>query len=213
MTQGASQLPIVQFLNRLMNDHCFTPATLVNTLGYRRGQYAEKGLRRLNLWLETGEGHDRILEEIATIFPAYADGLEKAVAATKAIRNAKFEAAWLEQCKAEAGTFVPFLNAEGQDRIPNGICIFGMTGGHRRWTMTAIPRSILDLPLDNQLVALPGLMEAYRRQHNGAVPFFGKLTGFKFVRLLDYFRFDAEGNFVEHVDRPFRCSPCSVQLS
>jgi hypothetical protein len=40
-------------------------------------------------------------------------------------------------------------------------------------------------------------MTQYKEEHNGAVPFFGKLTGFKLVRLVDYFQFDAAGRFVE----------------
>ena len=72
MTQGASRLPIVQVLNRLMDDYGFTPVELVHAIGYRHD--VEKGLRRLNLWLENGEGYGRILEEISTVFPAYGDG-------------------------------------------------------------------------------------------------------------------------------------------
>jgi hypothetical protein len=47
MSQGASQLPIVRFLNRLLNDHGFTPAELSQVVGYRNGRNVEKGLRRL----------------------------------------------------------------------------------------------------------------------------------------------------------------------
>ena len=75
-----------------------------------------------------------------------------------------------------------------------------------------IPQRILDLPLDDQLVALPELMEAYRQKFDEAVPFFGKLTGFRFVRLLDQYRFDVEGNLIEHVEKPFRPGPCWVEL-
>jgi len=43
-------------------------------------------------------------------------------------------------------------------------------------------------------------MWSYKSRNNGAVPFFGKLTGFKFVRCLDYFQFDEQGRLVEHVE-------------
>jgi hypothetical protein len=212
MPEDASRFPIVQFLTRLMGDLGLTPAQLSQAVGYRNGRNAAKGLRRLNLWLETGDGYGRILNQIATVFPAYADGLQQALAATKAIRSAEFEAAWIERCKAEEASFVPFLYADGEKTVPEGICIFGMTGGHERWTMIKIPPTILALPLEDQLAALPKLMLRYRRLHHGEVPFFGRLTGFKFARLLDYFQFDAEGRLVEHVDYPFRCAPCSVEL-
>jgi hypothetical protein len=212
MTQGASQLPIVQFLNRLMGGLGLTPAQLSQAVGYRNGKNAEKGLRRLTLWLETGEGHGRILEQIAAVFPAYADGLREALAATRAIRAAEAEAAFLERCKAEASTFVPFLYADGEKTVPEGICLFGVSGGHERWTMIRIPQRILNLPLDDQLVALPKLMLRYKRRNHSEVPFFGRLTGFKFARLLDYFQFNQDGNIIEHVERPFRLGGCWVDL-
>jgi hypothetical protein len=56
------------------------------------------------------------------------------------------------------------------------------------------------------------LMDAYRRKFGGAVPFFGKLTGFKFVRLLDHYRFDPDGNPIEHVEKPFRLGGAWVEL-
>jgi hypothetical protein len=212
MSQGASQPPIVQFLNRLLDHLGSTPVELCQSLGYRNGRHAEKGLRRLNLWLETGDGHGRILEQISAAFPAYADGLKEALAATKAIRSAEYEADFLEHCENEAPTFVPFLYADGEKTVPEGICIFGMSGGHERWTMIRIPKRILNLPLDDQLAALPDLMLRYKRRYHAEVPFFGRLTGFKFVRLLDHFQFDEDGNFVEHVERPFRLGGCWVEL-
>ncbi len=45
---------------------------------------------------------------IDTVFPAYADGLAKLVAATKAIETAEAEAAFLERCKAEQDSFAPY---------------------------------------------------------------------------------------------------------
>ncbi len=37
MLEDASQLPIVQFLNRLMGDLGFTPVELCHSVGYRNG--------------------------------------------------------------------------------------------------------------------------------------------------------------------------------
>ncbi len=208
MSQGASHYPIVQFISRLMQEYGFSRVELVRALGYRHN--AEKGLRRLNLWLENGEGYGRILEEISTVFPAHADGLEKAVAATRAIKEAESEATWFERCKAEQESFTPYIHADGETTVPNGICIFGITGG--KWNLIELPKTILDLPLEEQLAKLPELMMAYRRRYNGACPFFGKLTGFKFVRCLDYFQFDEQGRLVEHVEKPFRRGQCSIQF-
>jgi hypothetical protein len=65
MSQGASESPIVQFLNRLLEDLGFTPVELCHSLGYRNGRHAKQGPRRLDLWLDTGNGYGRILDQIA----------------------------------------------------------------------------------------------------------------------------------------------------
>jgi len=77
-----------------------------------------------------------------------------------------------------------------------------LTGGE--WNHIELPKTFLDLPLEEQLVAVPELMLAYRRQYDGGAPFFGMLAGFKFVRLMDYFQFDKNGQLVQRVGKPFR---------
>jgi hypothetical protein len=59
------------------------------------------------------------------------------------------------------------------------VCLFGISGGFRRWTTIEIPKAILELPIDEQLAAVPELMRAYKLLCNGAVPFFDMLTGSK----------------------------------
>lgn len=124
----------------------------------------------------------------------------------------QYAASFLERCKAEEAWFVPFIHAEGEFRIPQGICLFGITGGHDRWTTIRIPTTILELPSGEQVAKLPVLMIAYKRRYQNAVPFFGTLVGFKYARLLDYFQFDADGRLVEHVQKPFRQGECWVEF-
>ena len=88
--------------------------------------------------------------------------------------------------------------------------MFGVSGG--KWNLIELPQSLLDLPLEEQLATLPELMHAYRRRYNGQCPFFGELTGFKFVRCLDHFRFDKDGNFIECVQKTFRRGVALVEL-
>jgi hypothetical protein len=209
MSQCASEYPVSQFLVRIMQERGFSPAEFIQSLGYRS---IERGLRRLQPWVEQGHGFDKIMKQITASYPGYAEELGNAILETKAVMHAEFEVEWRERCKAEAGTFRPHIHADGEKTVPSQICTFGMTGGHGRWTTIPIPQNILDLPDDYQLAALAELMEGYRLTYKGQVPFFGPLKGFKFVRLLDYFRFDKDGQFVERVDRPFRSSPCAVWL-
>jgi hypothetical protein len=88
-----------------------------------------------------------------------------------------------------------------------------LTGGHRRWTTIEIPQNVLHLAGEQQLAALAKLMNGYRERYEGAVPFFGDLVGFKFVRLLDHLEFDKTGKFIGRVNRPFRTGSCSVRIS
>ena len=110
----------------------------------------------------------------------------------------------------QESNFRPYLHADGESTVPSSITMFGVTGG--RWNLIDIPQATLDLPLEELLAKLPELMEAYRLRYNGFCPFFGKLTGFKFVRSLDYFQFDAQGRLVEHVGKQFRRGVAVVGL-
>jgi hypothetical protein len=206
---GASKYPISQLISDIIAEHSSSETEFVNTvLGYHD---LAKGTARLRRWLDDGDGPTSIIKGLAW-FTHRGPELEAAIASTRKVKAAEYEAAWLEQCKAEAETFRPFLNAEGTDRIPNGICNFGVTGGHRQWTMIALPDKVLELPIEDQLRVLPDYMHRYRDRYNGRVPFFGTLVGFRFARLLDHFRFDADGNFIEHVDRRFRVAACTVRI-
>jgi hypothetical protein len=141
--------------------------------------------------------------------------LYKAVEETAAMRAAGVDPVVLDRLmreKQERDSFTPFIHVEGEKTVPNGITIFGLTGGHERWTTIRIPVAVLELPLEEQLAKLPALMAEYRREYNGACPFFGKLMGFRFVRYSDYYLFDAGGQLQEHVEEPFRHGEAWVEL-
>lgn len=170
------------------------------------------GDNAFDAWMDQREGYDRILKQIAVAYPNHADGLQTALMNTAALKTAEADAEFMELRKSEESKFVPFIHADGETTRPSSICIFGVSGGHQRWTTIEIPQAILDLPQAEQLAALPELMVEYRRLYNGACPFFGKLVGFKFVRLVDYFQFAKEGQFVEHIDKPYRQGHVTVSF-
>lgn len=207
MSQGASNYPISQLITRIMDDSGFSCIEFLTSLRYRN---LERGLRRLDPWIEKGEGFDLIIKQIATFYPIYAGEIQTAVAATKEMKAAEAEASWIESLKAEAGTFRPYIHVEGESTIPSGISMFGMTGG--RWNLIPVPEALLELAMDQQLGALAELMRGYLKEYRGSCPFFGKVTGFRFVRLLDYLQFDKEGQFIELVNKPFRRAHCSVSI-
>jgi len=210
-TMGASNYPLNLLLSEIIEERASCEAAFITgVLGYR-DEDVDKGLRRLHLWTETGEGHQRIIDHISRV-TGRGEALKQAIVATREMRVREREQAFLEECQAEAETFRPFLYAVGTHSVPRGICIFGLSGGHRRWTIINIPQSLLDLPLEDQLPALLPLMDQYKRERGGEVLFFGTLTGFNFVRLVDHFRFDSEGGLIEHVKKPFSPGVCSVGL-
>lgn len=205
----ASPYPISQLIARIIRNSGYSSAGFIQPLGH---PVAETGLADLESWLKTGEGDEEIIAQIAAAFSDEAVGLRRAVAETQAMIAAGVDPLTLER-KKEKERFRPFIHADGERTVPNGVTLFGISGGHERWTTIEIPKAILKLPIDEQLAAVPELMRAYQRLYNGAVPFFDKLTGFKLVRLLDYFQFDKEGTFIEHVEKPFRRGQVTVWLA
>ncbi|HTX36735.1 MAG TPA: hypothetical protein VME43_17020 [Bryobacteraceae bacterium] len=163
----------------------------------------------LESWLQNADGPPTIIAAIAAAYPDEAGRLQKRLANTAAMKAAGVDPAAL--IPKEADQFEPYLNAEGEDSVPHGICIFGMTGGHERWTVIRIPKRILALPIPEQLAALPKLMLSYKRRYRGEVPFFGKLRGFKYVRFNDYYQFDAEGQLLQNGPGRFSPGPSWVE--
>lgn len=209
MPESASHYPISQFLLGLLEELGLDRDGFLVALGYRN---LERGRRRLDAWIDEGTGFERILKQISAAYPTSDDRLQTAIMNTAALKKAESEAAFLERCKAEEASFVPFVYAQGEKSVPSQITFFGMTGSHLRWTDIQIAKTILSLPIEEQLAKLPHLMLAYGRQYEAQVPFFGRLTGFLYVRCLDHFRFNKEGEFIERVDRPFRHGECWVDL-
>lgn len=206
MPEGAPDYPVSQVLNRLVQEYGPSPTGFIQRLGYRN---IERGLR-LQPWLAEGQGFGKIIKQIAAAYPAVAEELQFAITATESLKKAQAEAQWLEKCRSEADSFRPFVHVEGETRIPSSICIFGLTGG--KWNRIELSDSILALPLEKQLTAVPELMLAYREKNNGICPFFRQITGFRLVLLMDYYRFDRNAVLTERVAEPFRTAMCYVGL-
>jgi hypothetical protein len=108
--------------------------------------------------------------------------------------------------------FSPYIHVVGEVSVPRGITLFGISGGHERWTTIRIPESILRLPLAGQLERFPELMSAYLKQYGGQCPFFGAVKGFRYVREFDYFEFDSGGILIGRVHKDFRRGVVSLSL-
>jgi hypothetical protein len=208
MPESASLYPISQALAKVIRNSGYSNIGFLWAMGLMN---ADAVLPDLESWLLTGEGPRSIIVEIAAACPDAADQLYRTVAETRAMKATGVDPAELERSK-EVARFVPFLLAVGERRVPTQITMFGLSGSFERWCVIRIPKRILRLPLDEQFSRLPKLMNRYRRCYGGQVPFFGPLRTFLYLRALDHFRFDAEGRFIERVDKPFRPGACWVSL-
>jgi len=201
MSHSASLYPVCQAIAKVIRNSGYSNIGFLCAMGHAD---AEAVLPDLESWLMHGEGPRTLIAEIAAAYPDAADQLYRTVAETRVMKASGVDPAELERAR-EIARFTPFLLAQGEQTIPTQICIFGVSGGFERWCVIRIPKRILKLPVKEQLAWLPRLMARYRRRNEGEVPFFGRLTGFKFVRFADYFRFDVDGRVVEHVQKPFGC--------
>jgi hypothetical protein len=208
MSQGR-QYPIQTLLRSLVGAFESDRSEFVQKLGYGD---LEAGRLHLDSWLDRGTGYDVFLKRVAAAFYDHASELETALIETAAIKAAEGDPGWLERCGTEDASFHNFIHVQGEKSVPDGICIFGMTGGHERWTTIRIPDTILRLPLAEQLAALPELMRAYLVEYRGACPFFGLVKSFLYVCYQDYYRFDRDCRFIERIDKPFRRGSCFVSL-
>jgi hypothetical protein len=212
MSIEASLFPVSQVIAKIIRNSGYTPLGFLLAIGHSN---AESVLPSLISWLENGEGDVAMIAEIADYDLDEAAVLYNAVEETAAMKAAGVDPVVFDRLmreKRERDHFKPFIHAEGEQTVPSGITIFGVTGGHGRWTTIRIPEAVLELPLEEQLATLPELMDHYRRKYNGACPFFGKLVGFRFVRYSDYYQFDAAGQLQGHVEEPFRHGEAWVEL-
>jgi hypothetical protein len=100
---------------------------IIQALGYRD---VERGLRRLTL-LEQGEGSDRIIKQIAAVYPAHAEELQKALTETAQLKKSlprpyRVSAEEVREIEErERRRFRPFLWVHTED------------GAHSFWTAVA----------------------------------------------------------------------------
>jgi hypothetical protein len=102
---GRFGIPVSLLLDRIITEAGCSRYEFIQALGYRD---VYRGLRRLDA-LEKGEGHPRIIKQIAAAYPAIAQDLKLAIAATSVIKKAETETAWLGWCKAQQESFTPYI--------------------------------------------------------------------------------------------------------
>jgi len=203
MSRSVSQYPISQLIARVLKGSGLRRSQFILSLGYRSVQ---GGLRRLDEFLDHGQGDGGILDRTVAAHHVDSGDLEAAIAASAEMKVEEAKAAELQKLEDRQDRFRQYLHVEGEYTVPSGICIFGMTGGHRRWTTIPLPQILAVKPFSDQMPGLIGLMKDYLEKYKGLCPFFGKVTGFRLVRFDDSIRFNVDGEFVERVPGAF-CGP------
>ena len=112
----------------------------------------------------------------------------------------------------DSSQFNAYIHVVGETATPTSVTMFAVTGAHRRWTTINISETIQNQALDEQLKLIPELMNSYLQQYRGSVPFFGAVTGFVFVRALDHYRFNRDGNVIGRIEEPFVRGVASVSI-
>jgi len=194
---------------RIVANSGLSRSQFIRSLGYRS---VEGGLRRLDEWLETGRGDGGILDRLVRAYHVDPGDLEKALVATVVQRASEQQPAELERLRVEHEGFRQYIHVEGEFNVPSGICAFGITGGHGRWTTIPLPQALAVKPLSDQMPGLIGLMNEYLTTYKGFCPFFGKVTGFRLVRWNDSIRFSPGGEFMEYVEGPFHRARMEMRI-
>ena len=156
--------PVAKFLNSLMEQFGHCRSEFVRSLGYRN---VDRGLKRLDAWMDEGKGYSKIIKQIEAAFPNVVEELQESLTETKKVKAAEAEVAFFARCKAEVNKFIPHIVADGERTVPSSICFYGITGA--KSDLIELPDHVLVLPLEEQLSALPDLMRSYKIQHNGQV--------------------------------------------
>ena len=104
-----NEYPITTFLNALIAGQ--SRDEFVRSLGYWKR--IDRGRHRLDLWMDHGNGHDKILSQIAGRYPNASEALQSAVQATRKAKAAEHEAARREATRdieeRERKRFRPFI--------------------------------------------------------------------------------------------------------
>ncbi len=198
MSQGASEFPISKLLGRVIDESGLRRSEFIKSLDYKS---IPGGLRRLDEWLQQGEGHVLILDRIAQVYHLNRGELKQALLATSGEKAVQADAARVEATQAEHKRFRPYIHVEGEFSVPSCIVIVAVTGG--RLNRIELPRELHDPFLVEKIPALAELMRPYLEEHNGACPFFGRAVAFRLVHWDESFRFSLDGRLLERSEGRF----------
>ncbi len=205
MPEGASHYPIAKLIAQIMDEHGLSRVEFVKSVGYRN---VEKGLNRLNLWLDTGDGFPRILGEIVNVY-GRDDEIQKAVAETQTILKKECRESRRdleERCRRE---YRPFIFVHTED------------GAHSFWTAVAerqikvlrMRRGFQDLSELERLTAVQTRIREHYQETGGKYLGFGVILKYTYS---DTFStsivLDVEGNVIDENGGEFLLPEVKLEL-
>ena len=170
-----------------------------------------KAYRNLDGILDEGPLHETILRgelvsKIAELLEITFEEIEQAVSDDRA----EAEAEALAHAKS---IFRPMIFVEAEHR-PNGICIFGIAGGMKRWRTIILPPDIASYPEANQLEVVRTEIEKHYSKQEGIVPMCGKITGYSYCPTFESsYEFNIEGERVSGIQSRYMLPTISVSLA
>ena len=191
MSQSSvSHYPIAQLIARIMDEYFLSRAEFVRAVGYRN---TERGLHRLNLWLDNGEGSDRILGQIIAVY-GHADEIANAVAETKQIKKHEKRTSrgdLEERCRRQ---YKPFIWVHTEDGAHSFLTALGERQVKVLWMRPEFQR----LSEPERLTAIKHRIREHYRKTGGKYIGFGAILYYSYSNTFETsIVLDVEGNVID----------------
>ena len=198
MRRRTSTYPISVYLSRAIEN--FSAKQLCSLLGYKNGS---KLFRRLDEWLQAGNGRGDFLEQLGAALWLKREEVEAALEETRTIKRAERAAEEAERQEFIRRNFVPYIAIETELRRPTSITMAAVCGGRMKYIKLIEPKNPLSRAED--LSRIVKIVVAHFADSGGRCPLFGRITGYRYVRTYEEsVRFDINGALIEVIEKPFR---------
>jgi hypothetical protein len=144
-----------------------------------------------------------LMSKVAELLEIPFEDIERAVSSDRA--DAKADALAYEK-----SIFKPLIFVE-TEHIPNGIYIFGIIGGMKKWRIIVLPPDIANYPEADQLNIVRTEIKKHYSQQQGIVPMCGLITGYRYCQTYESsYAFDNEGECVSGPESHYTLPTTSV---
>jgi hypothetical protein len=169
---------------------------IVKKLGYKN---LNKGFRRLDTLIQTGQGPDSLRNKLPTALGLEPSVIQKAYEQTLNQLEEEEEKARRDRESYERRMFQPHLWIKHEREYPpvGSICIVGFLGIHN-WKVITLPEDILGLQWSEQCKTVREKIREDQSQEYVDTSIFRKVIGYIYRKTYDKsFLFSTNGNFLE----------------